>query len=63
MRARPDWKLPETTAKEFQDGWFKTGDTGLRSSTADGAYRILGRTSVDMIKVRLRDRGSEPADG
>lgn len=39
---------PEATAKEFtEDGWFKTGDT---SQVVDGVFKILGRTSVDIIK-------------
>ncbi|WVQ97318.1 hypothetical protein IAU59_004429 [Kwoniella sp. CBS 9459] len=46
------WRLPETTTKEFQDGWFKTGDVGVWSSdpTAAGQLRILGRSSTDIIK-------------
>jgi len=39
---------PEATKKEFTtDGWFRTGDT---SKVEDGLFRILGRTSVDIIK-------------
>jgi fatty acid CoA ligase FadD36 len=30
------------------DGWFRTGD--IASTTPDGAYRIVGRRSVDLIK-------------
>ncbi|XP_013380297.1 acyl-CoA synthetase family member 3, mitochondrial [Lingula anatina] len=42
------WNKPEETAKEFtQDGWFKTGDTAC---FRDGVYKIMGRTSVDIIK-------------
>ncbi|WWC86238.1 uncharacterized protein L201_001111 [Kwoniella dendrophila CBS 6074] len=46
------WKLPEATEKEFQDGWFKTGDVGVYSSDpeATGQLRILGRKSTDIIK-------------
>lgn len=42
------WNKPEATAKEFtSDGWFKTGDVAV---VEDGYYRILGRSSVDIIK-------------
>jgi len=42
------WRKPGVTRESFtQDGWFHTGDTALYS---DGRYRILGRTSVDIIK-------------
>nr|XP_045612901.1 malonate--CoA ligase ACSF3, mitochondrial-like isoform X1 [Procambarus clarkii]XP_045612903.1 malonate--CoA ligase ACSF3, mitochondrial-like isoform X1 [Procambarus clarkii] len=42
------WKNSEATLKEFtHDGWFRTGDT---AQYVDGAYKILGRTSVDIIK-------------
>jgi len=38
------------TAAAFDDqGWFLTGDTATREE-ASGRYRILGRTSVDIIK-------------
>ena len=41
---------PEATAKEFTaDGWFKTGDTA-QFYPDSGSYKILGRTSVDIIK-------------
>ena len=45
---------PEETARAFApatDGgraWFKTGDTVTRD--ADGDFKILGRTSVDILK-------------
>lgn len=43
------WNKPDATAKEFTaNGWFKTGDT---CEFVDGAYKILGRTSVDIIKT------------
>ena len=42
------WNKPEATAKEFTNGWFKTGDIAHRSSA--GAYFIHGRASVDIIK-------------
>ncbi|MPC22498.1 Acyl-CoA synthetase family member 3, mitochondrial [Portunus trituberculatus] len=42
------WCRPHATVDEFtHDGWFKTGDTAVYK---DGSYRILGRTSVDIIK-------------
>ncbi len=42
------WGKPEETAKAFTaDGWFKTGDIAIFEK---GAYRILGRSSVDIIK-------------
>ncbi|MEH1817004.1 MAG: acyl-CoA synthetase [Nostoc sp.] len=42
------WQNPEATAKTFQDGWFRTGDTAV---VENGNYRILGRMSVDIIKT------------
>ncbi|KAI8822216.1 AMP-dependent synthetase and ligase [Fimicolochytrium jonesii] len=42
------WNKPEATAKELQDGWFKTGDIVKKSE--DGMYTILGRASVDIVK-------------
>ncbi|XP_050434360.1 malonate--CoA ligase ACSF3, mitochondrial isoform X2 [Adelges cooleyi] len=43
------WRKPEATKNEFtEDGWFKTGDT---AEFSDNSYRILGRTSVDIIKT------------
>jgi len=41
------WNKPEATIDTFEDGWLKTGDTAVYK---DGVYRILGRTSVDIIK-------------
>lgn len=41
------YNRPEATAETFVDGWFKTGDIAVFE---DGAYRILGRNSVDIIK-------------
>jgi long-chain acyl-CoA synthetase len=37
---------PEATAEAMVDGWFRTGDVGVRG--ADGAYRVVDRTK-DMI--------------
>jgi malonyl-CoA/methylmalonyl-CoA synthetase len=42
------WRRPEETAKAFVDGWFRTGDVAAREPTG---YRILGRSSVDIIKT------------
>ncbi|XP_005091317.1 malonate--CoA ligase ACSF3, mitochondrial [Aplysia californica] len=45
---REYWNKPEATAQSFtKDGWFKTGDTVIYK---DESYRIVGRTSVDVIK-------------
>jgi len=41
------WNKPEATTDTFEEGWLKTGDTAVYK---DGVYRILGRTSVDIIK-------------
>lgn len=38
----------DATAAAFCDGWFRTGDTVTRSE--DGTIRILGRSSVDILK-------------
>ena len=42
------WQRPDATASAFRDGWFKTGDTAV---VEEGSYRILGRSSVDIIKT------------
>ena len=42
------WRRPEETEAAFRDGWFRTGDVAV---VEDGAYRLLGRTSVDIIKT------------
>uniref|UniRef100_B8HNH6 AMP-dependent synthetase and ligase n=1 Tax=Cyanothece sp. (strain PCC 7425 / ATCC 29141) TaxID=395961 RepID=B8HNH6_CYAP4 len=42
------WQNPEATAKAFQSGWFRTGDYAV---VEQDDYRILGRTSVDIIKT------------
>ena len=42
------WRNPKATEAAFtSDGWFKTGDIAVFEK---GAYRILGRNSVDIIK-------------
>lgn len=40
------WQRPEATAAAFQDGWFRTGDIGVRA--ADGYITLEGRRS-DLI--------------
>jgi acyl-CoA synthetase (AMP-forming)/AMP-acid ligase II len=41
------YNKPEVTAKEFVDGWFRTGDLGVRSE--HGFYSIVGRVK-DIIR-------------
>ena len=41
------WANEEATRSAFRDGWFLTGDISV---IEDGAYKILGRNSVDIIK-------------
>ncbi|HMA24175.1 MAG TPA: AMP-binding protein, partial [Gemmatimonadaceae bacterium] len=38
---REYWRRPDATAAAFHDGWFRTGDLGVRS--ADGYYTLRGR--------------------
>jgi malonyl-CoA/methylmalonyl-CoA synthetase len=42
------WRRPDETDASFRDGWFRTGDVAV---VEDGSYRLLGRTSVDIIKT------------
>ena len=42
------WGKPEATGSAFRDGWFRTGDTAV---VENGIYRILGRTSIDILKT------------
>lgn len=42
------WGQPEATRAAFRDGWFRTGDTAV---VENGAYRILGRTNIDILKT------------
>ncbi len=42
------WNRPDETRQAFRDGWFRTGDMAVFEN---GVYRILGRTSVDIIKT------------
>jgi malonyl-CoA/methylmalonyl-CoA synthetase len=45
---REYWRRPEATRDSFRGGWFRTGDVAVLE---DGYYRILGRTSVDILKT------------
>jgi malonyl-CoA/methylmalonyl-CoA synthetase len=42
------FRKADATASAFVDGWFKTGDTVTKDER--GYVRILGRTSVDILK-------------
>ncbi|MDQ4079268.1 MAG: acyl-CoA synthetase [Gemmatimonadota bacterium] len=42
------WNRPEATRTAFRADWFCTGDIAV---VEDGYYRILGRSSVDIIKT------------
>ena len=42
------WDKPSATRDAFRDGWFRTGDTAV---VENGVYRILGRTSIDILKT------------
>ncbi len=42
------WRRPEATESAFDSGWFLTGDRAERDAT--GVVRLLGRTSVDILK-------------
>src|SRR5436190_3191200 len=42
------WQRPDETRAAFRDGWFRTGDVAV---VEDGAHRLLGRTSTDIIKT------------
>jgi malonyl-CoA/methylmalonyl-CoA synthetase len=41
------WHRPEETRAAFHEGWFRTGDVAAMER---GAYRLLGRSSTDIIK-------------
>jgi malonyl-CoA/methylmalonyl-CoA synthetase len=41
-------RRPDDTRAAFRDGWFRTGDVAI---VERGAYRLLGRTAVDIIKT------------
>jgi malonyl-CoA/methylmalonyl-CoA synthetase len=42
------WDRPDATAAAFTDGWFRTGDVAVHEPEG---YRLLGRSSVDIIKT------------
>ena len=42
------WRRPAETAAAFTEGWFRTGDVAVHEP--DG-FRLLGRSSVDIIKT------------
>jgi len=42
------WRKPEATRQVFRDNWFCTGDIAVVDK---GYYKILGRSSVDIIKT------------
>lgn len=42
------WRRPAETDRAFRAGWFRTGDVAVLE---EGSYRILGRSSVDIIKT------------
>jgi len=42
------WGKPDATKSAFtSDGWFKTGDVAIYNN---GSYKIIGRSSIDIIK-------------
>jgi malonyl-CoA/methylmalonyl-CoA synthetase len=45
---REYWRKPDATRDAFRDGWFRTGDTAVVDR---GSYRLLGRTSIDILKT------------
>jgi malonyl-CoA/methylmalonyl-CoA synthetase len=42
------WHRDDATEAAFTQGWFRTGDVAERD--AEGFVRVLGRTSVDILK-------------
>ena len=44
------WQRPDDTRRVFLDGYLRSGDIAVRE--ADGQFRIVGRSSVDIIKTR-----------
>ena len=41
------WDNEKATVESFRDGWFCTGDVAV---VENGYYRIMGRSSIDIIK-------------
>jgi malonyl-CoA/methylmalonyl-CoA synthetase len=41
------WRQPDSTHDAFDDGWFRTGDAAV---IEEGAFRLLGRSNVDILK-------------
>jgi malonyl-CoA/methylmalonyl-CoA synthetase len=44
------WHRPDDTRRAFLHGYLRSGDLAVRHS--DGQFRIVGRSSVDIIKTR-----------
>jgi len=44
------WNRPDDTQRALLDGYLRSGDLAVRE--ADGMFRIVGRSSVDIIKTR-----------
>jgi len=44
------WNRPDETRRAFVDGYLRSGDLAVREP--DGMVRIIGRSSVDIIKTR-----------
>lgn len=42
------WRRPEATQEAFVEDWFRSGDVAV---VENGYFRILGRSSVDIIKT------------
>jgi malonyl-CoA/methylmalonyl-CoA synthetase len=45
---REYWRREEATRVAFRNGWFRTGDVAV---VEHGAYRILGRANIDILKT------------
>jgi len=42
------WQRKDETTAAFREGWFRTGDVAVMENHS---YRLLGRTSVDIVKT------------